>query len=142
MRFERGDVQPDRRRQTVEGNWTQPPRVVACLLAAVLSLSFAAPHRHRNPLGDLGSDSRSDSGDFVAAALSAPSHAGPVLSGAESLDDEQCPACFWSDMTPGHAAAFVLEVPAWIALPHGSTGTAVPRWTHLPVDRDRSPPSV
>jgi hypothetical protein len=142
MRFERGDVRPGRRRQTVKGNWTQPPRVAACLLAAVLSLSFAAPHRHLNPLGDLGSDSRSDSGYFLVAALPAPLHAGAALSGAERVDDEPCPACLWSHVTPNRTAAFVLEAPAWIALPHGSTGTSVPRSTHLPIDHDRSPPNA
>jgi len=97
-------------------------------------------HRHVNPIGDLVSDERSDSGVFFLSLGSAHGIGGEWLSPGTAVRDYPCPACFWDDARTlaAYSPSFAIVVSALpFRLRHDC---AVPGAPPEPRSIDRGPP--
>ena len=81
--------------------------IAASFLLVFCAGTLLSPHRHLNPIADLITDGRSDSGVIVRASVrAAPGTKGSIWSTVSTEDDEACLACFWHDMTASATCVF------------------------------------
>jgi hypothetical protein len=102
-------------------------RSASIFLASFFLAVVAAPHRHLNPIADLISNERSDSGVFIQI-LGDPVADGQTHWGAAALiDDDPCLACFMHDCV-AKAACFFGFIPSFtfLQLPQRSTFVGIP----------------
>ena len=113
----------------------------ASLLLLICAGTLLAPHRHLNPIADLVTDGRSDSGVIVVpSARSAPDRV-LLVSEAQTLTDEPCLACFWHDMTASAAPLFRLTVVSVALAVLGGRRHGPPGPVFLPLCPSRGPPA-
>ena len=113
----------------------------ARLLLAFCAGTLLSPHRHLNPIADLVTDGQSDSGIIVLPTERSAPDRSPVISGARTLFDEPCLACFWHDMTASAARVFRLTV---VSVPHAVVDGRRPGMPHpvfVPLCPSRGPPA-
>lgn len=86
-------------------------RMAATYVAGFFLVAAATPHHHLNPIEDLFSDDRSDSGVFALGSNATRPDVGPSLEPLRFLDDDPCLACFQHDFVSTAAAALLVCSP-------------------------------
>ena len=114
-------------------------RMAATYVVGFFLAAAATPHHHLNPIGDLFSDDRSDSGVFVLGTANRPDDA-PLLERLCLVDDDPCLACFQHDFVGTATSAFLVCCPAeCFAAIDAASRTAVPE-LRAKSPTSRSPP--
>ena len=115
-------------------------RVLASIfLTAFFAGSMLSGHHHLNPIGDLVSDGKSDSGTFLRS-LGRFHRGGEWFSSGALVRDHPCPACFWDDART--LAAYSLSFAITVAILPFRPGPGAPVSGAPPRPRsfDRGPP--
>jgi hypothetical protein len=115
-------------------------RSAALYLAGFWLAAVFSPHQHVNPVADLLSDGRSDSG--VVCQVDGPSDPlrGVEINPVRLIDDDPCPACFSDDFAgvAGHWLAHAANLEILREAPEAPTPAALAVLPDAPASR--SPP--
>jgi len=111
-------------------------RVAATYMAGFLFATAASPHRHENPMVDLVSDGRSDSGVLARCSAACEPGGQARFERLWLIDDDPCLACFPHDFVAAAASAFLFRSP--VSRPAGIDSA---RTAHAPRLRAKAPSS-
>jgi hypothetical protein len=114
---------------------------VSLYLLIFIGFTLFFPHDHTNPLADLTSEARSNSGSFVAAATAHAGARGQSWSAGIPVDDDACLACFWTDVTASASRSFAVDLPdRGSSRAPGFSSTPAPSIDRI-ADAERGPPA-
>ena len=114
--------------------------LTSIFLTTFFVVSMLSGHRHLNPIGDLISGEKSDSGVFLRSLGRHHRGGGTWLSPGAVVFDHSCLACFWDDVRTlgAYSLRFAIVVAA-LRFPF-CPGTSVPGAPPPPRGIDRGPP--